>query len=160
MLSLRVPGWCQSASVSLDGESTPVPAGDRSVDRERAWRPGDRLVLDLAMPARVTEPDPRVDAIRGTVALERGPIVYCLETADLPPGIELEEVVIDRGVQPEAAARPDLGEGVVGLRLPGYRRIGGNPAADQPIELNAIPYYAWANRDVEAMRAWIPRRDA
>ena len=70
------------------------------------WSPGDRVVLDLAMPARFTLPDRHVDAVRGCVAVERGPLVYCLEEADLPPGIALADVSIDTSVVPGWATRP------------------------------------------------------
>ena len=55
---------------------------------------------------RVTRPDPRVDAVRGCVALERGPLVYAIESADLPPGVELEDVAIPDGAAPRDAAGP------------------------------------------------------
>jgi DUF1680 family protein len=159
-LSLRVPGWCRSATIAVgDGEPQAVATGARSVQLDRAWRAGETVILDLAMPVRITEPDRRVDAIRGTLAIERGPLVYCLETADLPPGVELEDVVIEASVEPEPVHRPDLGTAVIGLRVPAFVRRGDGRSGDEPIEVGAIPYYLWANRGVEAMRVWVPRRD-
>jgi DUF1680 family protein len=99
----------------------------------------------------VTSPDPHVDAARGCVALERGPLVYCIETADLPHGLALEEVEVDAAAKPVAIARPDLGPDVVGLVVPASRRGAG------PVEVGAVPYLAWANRTVGAMRIWIPQ---
>ena len=125
------------------------------------------------MPARVTEADPRIDAIRGCVALERGPLVYCIETADLPPGWALEEAVLPHAIAPTDAPRPELGSGVVGLTVPvarepadaaewpyrdGRRRRRRPAPSATPRRSSAIPYFAWANRSVEAMRVWIPRR--
>jgi len=154
-LALRVPAWCRSATLTDGDEVVELAPGARVAERRRSWRTGDRLVLDLAMPVRITDPNPRVDAIRGTLALERGPLVYCIETADLPAGVELEDVEIDRDVQPEIVARDDIAPGLVGLRLPAWRRT---PAGDaEPIEVGAVPYFAWGNRAVEAMRVWIPR---
>ena len=72
-----------------------MPDGARTIVETRDWRAGDRIVLTLDMPVRVTEPDPRIDAVRGCVAIERGPIVYCVESADLPAGVDLED---DRAV--------------------------------------------------------------
>ena len=82
------------------------------------------MVLTLDMPARLTVPDPRIDAIRGSLALERGPLVYCIKSADLPAGVAVEDVAIDATVEPENEARPDLADPVVGLRFrrPGSRR--------------------------------------
>ena len=114
----------------------------------RQWRPGDQVLLDVDMPARLTAPDPRIDAVRGCLAIERGPLVYCIETADLTAGGELEDVVLDPAAQPVERPRPDVAPSVVGLDIPGAGSTG----------VGAIPYYAWANRSVEAMRVWIPSR--
>jgi uncharacterized protein len=157
-LGLRVPGWCRDA-VLVDGDETiEIAAGVRIAERRRVWRAGDSVVLELAMPVRVTTPDPRVDAIRGTLAIERGPLVYCIETADLPPRVELEELEIDASVRPEPVPRDDIAAGLVGLRLTAFRRSPSGGSASQPLEIVAIPYFAWGNRAVEAMRVWIPRR--
>ena len=83
------------------------------------------------MPARVTEADPRIDAIRGCVALERGPLVYCVETADLPAGWALEEAVLPHAAEATDAPRPELGAGVVGLTV---------PVAREPVDAPAWPY--------------------
>ena len=69
------------------------------------------------MPVRVIEPNPRVDAIRGCVALERGPLVYCLEGADLPAGVELEDLLVARDRRPRPIARPSRGRSAGRLRL-------------------------------------------
>jgi uncharacterized protein len=144
-LGLRVPGWCRSAS--LDGRTADGPM----IRQARTWRAGDSVVLELGLPARVTEPDPRIDAVRGCVALERGPLVYCLESVDLPTEVELEQVALDPDARPEPVARPDISESAIGLVAQGVRDGDGNP-----IQLAAVPYFSWANRSVEAMRVWIP----
>jgi len=152
-LSLRIPGWCRTATIGgTDGEAEPVavPEGDRAVRIRRAWRPGDSVVLELQMPARITVPDARVDAVRGCVALERGPLVYALESADVPDGIELEDIVLPDDVRAAPTARPDLGAAVVGLTVAAVTPAG-------PIDVPAIPYFAWANRGVGGMRVWIPK---
>ena len=149
-LSLRVPEWCGSATLSVAG-STPIPVAAGMVERVRAWRPGDEVVLDLDTPVRRTEPDPRVDAVRGCVALERGPLVYCVESADLPDGVVLEDLRWDMSREPVAVPRPDLGEGVLGAAVPVARPAAGDGAVP------AVPYYAWGNRGVGGMRVWLPR---
>jgi uncharacterized protein len=150
-LSLRVPQWSRSATLTTpDGEQ--AVAGGMAGQR-RSWRAGDRAALTLDLPVRVTEPDPRVDAVRGCVAVERGPLVYCIESADIPIGVELEELVWDGSRQPGPEPRPDIGDAVVGVAVPVARR----ERATDPLTAGAIPYFAWANRTVEAMRVWIPR---
>jgi uncharacterized protein len=148
-LSVRVPGWCASATLR-DGAGTIGVRDGAAIRESRVWRSGETVELTLAMPVRSTPADPRVDAIRDCVAFERGPIVYAIESADLPSGTELEAVAVPDGVAPVEVERPDLGPSVVGLRIPG--------AVDgAPVEFGAIPYYAWANRGVAGMRVWMPR---
>ncbi len=153
-MGLRIPGWATAATIDWGGGMCEdVAPGDRQVHATRRWRAGDAVDLELAMPARITEPAPQVDAIRGCVALERGPLVYAIETADLPPGVEVEDVRLDPRATPEPVARPDLGQDVIGLS------VAATTADGEALDLAAIPYHAWANRSVEAMRVWIPRAD-
>jgi uncharacterized protein len=163
-LTLRRPGWADDARIAWP-EGSP---GD-GWSRRAAWRAGDRVVVDLDMTPRVVEPDRRIDAIRGTVAIERGPLVQAVETVDLPAGVELEDVRLDRGAAAVAVPRPDVAAGVVGVevrgradaeRAPGwpYEPPGASAAPEaSPVTIRTIPYYAWANRGAGAMRVWIPR---
>jgi len=178
-LSLRVPAWSRSATVhDGNGDARPHDPGGYWSSGPRVWHAGDTVTLDLDLRPRLTEPDPRIDAVRGCVALERGPLVYCIETADLPAGIAVEEVRLEPGVVPSPVARPDVESAIVGLDLPAVRRRfagstwpydqpapvdqadtnAGDGTGDTAIGLRAIPYFAWANRAVEAMRVWIPLR--
>jgi DUF1680 family protein len=172
-LSLRVPGWCESATVRVGSSEAEHALPGRWTSDARIWQVGDRIELALDMPVRVTAPDPRIDAIRGCLALERGPLVYCIESDDLPAGVTLEDVVLEPTVHPGTVARPDLGEGFIGLVVPAvhrpagqlsswpYRRTGGTcgrAVEARAIEAGAIPYFAWANRSVDGMRVWIPVR--
>jgi DUF1680 family protein len=150
-LSLRVPGWCGSGTLAVAGDE-PAPVAAGYARRTRAWQPSDRVVLDLDLRLRRTEPDPRVDAVRGCVAFERGPVVYCVESADLPDSVLLEDLRWDPGREPWAVARPDLGDGTVGVDVPA-REAGTGAELVAP----AVPYYAWANRGVGGMRVWLPR---
>jgi DUF1680 family protein len=152
-LSMRVPAWAGAATFEDETGVHPVPSGERSIAAGRGWRPGDSVTLTLDTPPRVTEAHPRVDAVRGCVALERGPLVYCVETADLPTGIELEEVRLQRDADLVPVPRADIGDSIVGLHASAV-------AGTSSIAIDAIPYFAWANREVEAMRVWIPRESA
>jgi DUF1680 family protein len=152
-LSLRVPGWAQTACVRDHlGEERLVPGGQPWSSDARVWRPGDTILLDVEVSARVTVPHSRIDAVRGCVALERGPLVYCIETADLPGDVVLEDVVMDPAVRPAEELRPDIADSLVGLTVPAVD--------DRGPGVRAIPYFAWANRSVEAMRVWIPSGDS
>jgi uncharacterized protein len=154
-LALRVPPGAGAVTLAVNGEA--ATAEGRVIGLRRRWAAGDLVTLDLELPATVTPSDRRIDATRGCVVLERGPIVYALETADLSPGVRLEDVEVDPAVVPQPEPRDDLAGGMVGLALPGVVHGGGRSAADT-LALRAIPYYAWANRRPEAMRVWIPAR--
>ena len=151
-LSLRVPAWCRSASVrGRSGELVELRPGDRRFELTRSWQPGETVQLDLDMSVRTTEPDRRVDAVRGCVALERGPLVYCFETADLPADVRLEDVELNPAVAPAEVPRPDVAAQVVGLDATAVTPAG------SPVRVGAVPYFTWANRAADAMRVWIPR---
>ncbi|WP_367048795.1 hypothetical protein [Streptomyces sp. Je 1-332] len=143
--SLRIPSWCTEFTVS-------APDGQDRAEADGGWLPDKRVVLDLALDVRLTEPAPRVDAVRGCLAIERGPLVYCLESVDQRPGLRLDEVTLTPAVRTVAEHRPDLLGGVTVVTTTGHRRSDG-----APIPLTAVPYHAWANREDGAMRVWIPR---
>ena len=169
-LAIRVPAWASSARASLS-DGTTVEARSGVLELSRTWRTGDEVDLEMAMPARVTRPDPRIDAIRGTVALERGPLVYVVEDADLPEGrsVEALEVDPDPALEEVPASLPGIGA-VTRLALEGRVRndpettvwpYGGDrpePATSEPVSIEAIPYFAWANRPGLGMRVWLPAR--
>jgi DUF1680 family protein len=149
-LSFRVPDWCAVATVRDGATMAEVGRRDGALVREtRRWQAGDTVELTMEMPPRRTLPDPRIDAIRGCVALERGPIVHAIESADLPAGVELEEVVL-----PDQA--PLATERIADPAAPVVVVADGR-AGEMPVRLRAIPYFDWGNRDDGAMRVWIPR---
>ncbi|GAA0308960.1 glycoside hydrolase family 127 protein [Kineococcus aurantiacus] len=171
-LALRVPAWAQGASATVAGTALDVTPGEYLRVR-REFAAGDVVELVLPMTVRVVEADPRVDAVRGSVVVERGPLVYAVEQADLPDGLPADDVRVRVAEVRTAQAehRPDLLEGVTVLHLPVhaalaagttplYRPAGDDPAPQAAAETQvvpAIPYYAWANRDLGAMRVWLPR---
>jgi len=163
-LSLRIPGWARAASV--DGE--PVVPGEY-VTLTRRWQPGDRVVLELDVSPRLTAPNPRIDAVRGCVAIERGPIVYCVEQCDLSADADLADVALDSEAVPVDGGPVAALGGLPGVSLAGVvrdtdgwrrteyrdlRELPATPAAST--QLLAVPYFAWANRDGGGMRVWMP----
>ena len=88
-LAVRIPGWCRDASVSVNGQPVASAADDRGyLIVRRRWQPGDVVTLSMDVRPRLTYPGRRIDALRGTAAVERGPLVYCFEQADQPGGVE------------------------------------------------------------------------
>jgi len=170
-LSFRLPAWCSAPSARVNGKpTTPGPNGYLRV--ERAWQSGDVVELELPMEPRLIEAHPWIESTRGCVAIERGPLVYCLEQADHPDAT-VADLEIDTAAPLESSWVPGRLEGISVVRGSGwavdagswkgrlYRPIGrGSSAARRRTTLTAIPYYAWANRGPGAMRVWIPRSPA
>jgi DUF1680 family protein len=167
-LSLRIPAWCDGATVAIDGDRVEARADEQGyLHLRRAWSGPSLIELELPMPVRVLRPHPRVDAVRGCVALARGPIVYCVEQADHPDEVAIEDLRLDPSAPPvPAGPNPDLG---VAVTLVGSATVrAGAPqelyptqdapavAPAAPATLTAIPYFRWANRGPNAMRVWIP----
>ena len=167
-LSFRVPGWCTSARARVNGQPV-APKSDGYLRVERVWQSGDVVELDFPMDPRLIEAHPWIESTRGSVAIERGPLVYCLEQADHPDA-SVADLEIDTAKPLESAWASDRLEGVTVVRGFGwavdttpwkdrlYRPlVRGGSAPRRQTALNAIPYYAWANRGPGAMRVWIPR---
>ncbi|MEU6427144.1 beta-L-arabinofuranosidase domain-containing protein [Microbispora sp. NPDC046973] len=164
-LALRVPAWCDAYTVRIDGGPVMAPARDGYIRLTRVWAPGTTVVLDLDMPVRQVSAHPRVDAVRGCVALARGPLVYCLEQADLPPGTVLEDVRLDPSAPITSGHREDLPDIPVVISASGLVNHSGDSLyatgirrerPGTPLTLTAVPYFLWGNRSEGPMRVWIP----
>ncbi|MFC9508262.1 glycoside hydrolase family 127 protein [Streptomyces sp. NPDC057002] len=151
-LSLRIPSWSTGRTATAPDGSAPAEASPGWLRLRRPWAPGDTFTLDLDLDARLTRPDPRVDAVRGCVAIERGPLVYCLEGVDQQPGVRFDDLTLPDGARLEARDEPGLMGGVTLLSAGGARRSDG-----AAVRLTAVPYCVWANRRQGPMRVWIPR---
>ncbi|MGG3940987.1 beta-L-arabinofuranosidase domain-containing protein [Peribacillus psychrosaccharolyticus] len=165
-LSFRIPGWCSEAVVRVNGKAVDVAAYIRKgyIYIEREWRLGDRITLDFAMPVERVSSHPLVSMNVGKVALQRGPIVYCLEETD--NGENLAAITLSSKVEFTAAYEKELLGGVVTLNGTA-QRIDPKQWQDQlyitgelslvTCKVKAIPYYAWSNRQKGEMIVWINR---
>ncbi len=151
---MRVPAW--AAGATLDG--APVEPGWAVIESPAV---GSTVRLELPIEPRWTFPDPRIDAIRGTVAVERGPEVFCLESVDLPAGIHVDDIVVDTEA-PIRAPEPDAVRATGRVEQRSDEPWPYQPVAvgdgGQPIDLVLHPYHDWANRGPTEMRIWL-RRD-
>ncbi|MCA5892512.1 glycoside hydrolase family 127 protein [Isoptericola sp. NEAU-Y5] len=171
-IALRVPGWADPAAVRLTVDGVPAPVAVRSGYAEVPA--GAREVrLELPLEVRVLRAHPRVDAVRGCVALARGPVVHCFEQVDVdasrpePGAVVLDDVELDLAHPVTVGpADPELGVGAVLLARGRARGTAPAPlyaaespdAADpaHPVTLRAVPYAVWGNRGEGPMRVWIP----
>ncbi|HUG11612.1 MAG TPA: beta-L-arabinofuranosidase domain-containing protein [Opitutaceae bacterium] len=158
-LHLRVPGWCRALLLEVNGVETRIEAVSGYARVRRRWGRGDRIVLDLPMPVERVRADPRVTSAAGQVALQRGPIVYCVEEIDNGP--ILAALSLPRGATLEARFDSDLLNGCAVVEGEALR----TPAADAlysteapipvPVHFRAVPYALWANRGEGEMRVWL-----
>jgi len=172
-LALRIPGWARGEVVPgglyhfLPGGNSPftLTVNDAPADYilkngyafiANKWKPGDKVELDLPMPVKEIEANPMVAADRDKVALQRGPLVYCLEWPDNKDGHVLD-LVLDTANIPLPSFNPQLLNGVEILKGKGWvavRTEKGNQTAGEQ-DFTTIPYYAWANRGTGEMEVWM-----
>ena len=166
---MRVPGWTDHAQVSVNGKTMAGATPGEYLPIRRRWTKGDTIHLKLEVVPQVIAADPRVADDTGRVALQRGPLIYCLEEIDQPRGVSLSDVAVDPGRHPADQFQPefksDLLGGMVVLHHAGlayerasqkrlYDRYLGKPSKTRSIPLTFVPYYAWANRQATSMQVW------
>ena len=167
-LGLRIPGWCNEAKLSVNDQELDLASAavDGYAIIKRKWQDGDRIELDLPMePVRVRS-NPLVRANIGKVAIQNGPIVYCLEEVDNGPN--LHTVVLPKDSELEVSFREDLLGGVNVITAQGEKAkveawglelYKANACIEYvPVKLNFVPYYAWINRQPGEMTVWIRER--
>lgn len=174
-LKIRIPGWVKNKPVPSDlyaysdgketgyrvtvngkyAEGVVTPDGYYTITRN--WKKGDKVNLDLDMSVRTVKANDKVDADRGRIAIERGPIVYCAEFAD--NDFDVLNILINQKPQFEVKERPELLKGIMQLTTDaqtlGYDDKGRLVTKD--VRLNLIPYYAWCHRGKGNMAVWLPQ---
>ena len=165
-IAIRLPGWCDGPTITVNDEPVKVAAvlqrGYATLTRR--WRAGDRIAVDLPMPVRTISADPRVKSSFGRIAVQRGPLVYCLEEADNRTG--LHTVALASVPDFQVAHRDDLLGGVTVITSAGTTvalqacddtlyRAPAYPPGRTDATLTFIPYYAWANREPGEMVVWV-----
>lgn len=164
-LHFRVPGWCGFFRIAVNGRIQAEQAavnGFKTVNR--VWKSGDQIDIYIDMPVALIESNPLVEETRNQVAIKKGPMVYCLESADLPGHkisdvqiisairFKQEEMTIDGGRVMALTGRTHLRtDNEWGNKL--YKEIN---TKYKPVTIKLIPYYAWANRGKTDMRVWLP----
>lgn len=172
-MKIRIPGWVRNQvvpsdlytysdgkrpgySVKVNGEVVTSALEQGYFTIERKWKKGDRVELQLDMEVRTVKANGKVEADRGRMAVERGPIVYCAEWPD--NSFNVLSLLMNQHPQFEVVERPDLLYGLNQIKTPvqtlEYDEQGRLVVKDQ--ELTLIPYYAWAHRGPGNMAVWLP----
>ena len=173
-MKIRIPGWVRGQvvpsdlyrysdgkrlgySVKVNGQPVESELQDGYFTIERRWKKGDKVEVHFDMEPRVVKAHAKVEADRGRVAVERGPLVYCAEWPD--NDFDIMSVLVNRRPQFETVEKPDLLCGLTeiktGAQVLGYDAEGRLTASD--VELTLIPYYAWAHRGSGNMMVWLPQ---
>jgi len=171
-LFLRIPNWCRQASIYLNGiRVSQIPSPGSYLKLKRRWEKGDTVHLEMEMPVVLFECDPQVRENLSSVAIQRGPLVYCLESIDNPdvsiPDLQLLINSQNPGQNFTLEFRSDFLGGVSILRGKGvlfsthwkrplYQPMKKQSVSTKEVQVTAIPYYAWANRGASQMEVWLP----
>jgi uncharacterized protein len=170
-LFLRIPGWTDSAKVIVNGKALAGATTGQYLPIRRRWSPGDTVTLQFNMAPQILEANAQVTENNGRVAVQRGPLVYCMEQIDQAEGVALKDVALDvdkKNSSFDEKFGKDLLGGILVLRHPGavyegsanrsslYFSHNAPPRKSRPIQLTFIPYYAWANRAQTPMQVWTP----
>lgn len=145
-INLRLPGWCKSAGIKVNNETIKTPCIKNGyINLRSKWKTGDTLLLELHMPVERVYSNTKVKNNFGKVALQRGPIVYCIEEADNP--MVFDNITLSKDAKFIIRHEKELLGGITVIE-----------AYYQGERLTAVPYYAWDNRVPGKMKVWISER--
>ena len=166
-LNLRIPGWCGNAAMRINGKAYNDSLVAGSYARiNRVWKRGDKVELTLPMPVQLMASNPLVEETRNQVAVQRGPIVYCLESKDIPGN----KNVLNIGLAANTDWTPRMikisgsklmaleGSGIL-LENKNWKNKLYQPLSigkEQSVSIQLIPYYSWGNRGATSMEVWMP----
>ena len=163
---LRIPGWCHSAQLLVNNKPAAVNlTASQYAEVNAQWKNGDKIELNLDMPVTMVQANPLVEETRNQVAVKRGPVVYCIESAGIPKGAKVaglslltnvalkpEKMVIDNSNIVGLTGKAKLDTTVWKNQL--YKELSAQKAATVDVQL--IPYFAWGNRGHVDMETWMP----
>lgn len=166
-IELRIPGWASGAAVSLHTSAQSAPTQQPTVGdylaQRRSWKVGDRIELDLPLPPRLLHGHPRVEGIRGSVAIARGPLLYAVEQADHPDQVLVDDLGLTDDQLTEVSDDTMIDNfpmiTATGMAMADPSELYGPPASDAgaPVQIRALPYFQWGNRGPGPMKVWLPR---
>ncbi|MFD2033827.1 glycoside hydrolase family 127 protein [Belliella marina] len=166
-LHLRIPGWCEKASLKVNGQlqNQKLESGSYFAI-SRNWKKGDQVELVLEMPVQLLESHPLVEESKNQIVVKRGPIVYCAESMDLPEGKKVDDLIFDTNSEFSTEWMEVDGNKLLALKGEAifqsernwdkklYSPL--NKSKTDKATLTLIPYFAWANRGEGEMLVWMP----
>lgn len=164
-LFVRIPGWTKNPKIKINGKKLDIEIIPGTyLEILRMWLPNDTVTLKFPMPIVRMISNPMVSSNNGCIALMRGPIVYCIEETN-HKGIDLFSIILPHNSELNWQFEPNLLGGIVVIDGKGllrtssdklYAKTDNNSGRRETIEITAVPYFSWANREAGAMRVWIP----
>jgi DUF1680 family protein len=163
---LRIPNWANGTKVKVNGEKadTNVEAG-KFATINRKWKKGDVITIDMPMDVKFVEGHTRIEEVRNQVAVKRGPVVYCIETPDLPEDAKIVDVYLKSDAPLKAEYKADLLGGVTAINTEIQIRKNNNEESmykevKKPeftsYKTQLVPNYAWSNRGQGEMTVFMP----
>ncbi|QVY65621.1 glycoside hydrolase family 127 protein [Polaribacter sp. Q13] len=164
-IMLRIPDWARGSKILINGKPSGIaPKSGNFAIVNRKWIKGDVLTLDMPMNVTLLEGHPLIEEVRNQAAIKRGPVVYCIESPDLPKGTDILDVYLPVKSKLTATYKPDLLGGIstingnVKLRKDDkkgmYRKM--TDIKWDTYKAQFVPYFAWANRGQAEMSVWVP----
>lgn len=164
-LKLRIPAWCSDAKIAVNGEAVSVVTKNETyASVTRQWKKGDVVTLEMPMETKLIEANPLVEECRGQVAVQRGPIIYCLESNDLN-GMDIDNIAIPADAKFKPVEVTIAGSRIMALDTEAVNRSEDSwnnvlyrefNKDNKKVNIRLIPYYAWGNRGKSEMTVWIP----
>lgn len=164
---LRIPGWSQGAEISINGKKIDNAIASSSYEKiTQKWKTGDVIEINIPMPVEIMQANPLVEEIKNQIAVKRGPIVYCLESNQLPQSVKVNQVSLGLNSKFEAqpiqinnrnlmtiAANVDVMESNSSWNKTLYRPF--STVKSKSISVKLIPYFAWGNHALGEMSVWL-----
>ena len=162
---LRIPEWATDSSLKISGKDVGVDIVPGEFARiDRVWQAGDTIDLMLPMDIKLIEGHPRIEEVRNQVAIKRGPIVYCMESPDLPKDFGITDVYLASNAELSAEKQPAFLGGITTIHGEILLRTDHTSGMYHelkkpeftPHKAQFIPYYTWSNRGEAEMTVFLP----
>jgi len=163
---LRIPRWANGTTVKVNGSDAGVvvKAGEFATI-SRQWKKGDVITINMPMDVKFVEGHTRIEEVRNQVAVQRGPVVYCIESPDLPEGTKITDVYLKSSTPIKPVFKKDVLDGVTVLNTEVLIRTNNNEEsmyrevkkpAFKSYKTQLVPNYAWSNRGQAEMTIFMP----